>query len=197
MPTERVIEIPWALGQLPQSGTILDVGSCDATYLGTIIQSDRLLHCMDPRDCRASIPAAATFFHDDLIGNKLPRAHYDAVLVLSVIEHIGLPTYGQDPFPNGDVLALAEVAELLKPGAPAIFTVPAGQSKVMSWYRQYSPVALQRLFADWHTEISYWGFDGRRYIPIAEDQVERYDYRDRFDEHAGGGALAGIIARVQ
>ena len=32
MPTERVIEIPWALAQLPQTGTILDVGSADATY---------------------------------------------------------------------------------------------------------------------------------------------------------------------
>src|SRR5689334_11754181 len=56
MPTERVIEIPWALSQLPQSGVILDVGSCDATYLQTIPQTDRTLHCLDPRDCRADLP---------------------------------------------------------------------------------------------------------------------------------------------
>jgi hypothetical protein len=32
MTTERVIEIPWCLQQIPQSGRILDVGSCEATY---------------------------------------------------------------------------------------------------------------------------------------------------------------------
>ncbi len=197
MPTERVIEIPWALSQLPQAGTILDVGSCQATYLNAIVQPDRFLHCMDPRECSMGIPADATFFHDDLIGNNLPRAHYDAVLVLSVLEHIGLPVYGQVPFPDGDILALAEVAELLKPGAPAIITVPAGQSKVMTWYRQYSPVALQRLFADWQIETYYWGFDGQQYVSIVEDQVVNYDYRDRFDGQGGGGALAGIVARVR
>jgi len=194
MTTERVIEIPWCLAQLPQSGRILDVGSCEAVYLGVIQQVDRELHCLDPRDCRSGIPPGAVFHHQSLIGNTLRRGFYDAVLVISVLEHIGLPCYEQEPFPRGDALALAEVWDLLKPGAPAIVTVPAGQSKLVSWYRQYSPADLHRLFADWRHEIHYWGFDGAIYKPIPEEAVEDHDYRDRHDAGAGAGAMAAVMA---
>jgi hypothetical protein len=194
MPTERVIEIPWCLQQLPQAGRILDVGSCEATYLGVIQQMDRELHCLDPRDCSSDVPRGAVFHHQSLIANNLPRRCFDAVLVISVIEHIGLPCYEQEPFPRGDERALAEIRELLKPGAPAILTLPAGQSKVMTWYRQYSPADLRRLFAGWRTEIRYWGFDGLAYRPIPEDEVERHDYRDRLDEGLGAGAMAAVVA---
>ncbi|HKH45151.1 MAG TPA: hypothetical protein VKM72_10850 [Thermoanaerobaculia bacterium] len=194
MTTERVIEIPWCLQQIPQSGRILDVGSCEATYLGVIQQVDRELHCLDPRDCARNVPPGAVFHHQSLIGNTLPRNGFDAVLLVSVLEHIGLPCYEQEPFPGGDALALAEAGELLKPGAPALLTLPAGQSKVVTWYRQYSPADLHRLFAGWRHEILYWGFTGGEYRPIPEDEVERYDYRDRHDAGAGAGAMAAVRA---
>lgn len=195
MTTERVIEIPWALMQIPQSGLILDVGSCDATYLRSIQQSDRFLHCLDQRDCPGDIPAGAKFYNQSIIGNHLPRAAYDAVVVLSVLEHIGLPCYGQQPFSDGDRLALAEIWALLKPGCPVIVTVPAGQSKVVSWYRQYNPVTLHTLFRGWRTTFHYWGFNGARYHPITENEVEQFDYRDQpYHVGAGAGALAGIVA---
>jgi hypothetical protein len=194
VPTERVIEIPWALAQLPQAGLILDVGSCDASYLRDIIQIDRQLHCLDPRPCAGDIPPQAQYFQQSIIGNTLPRNAYDAVLVLSVIEHIGLPCYEQPPFPKGDLSALRAIRPLLKPGAPVIVTLPAGQSKIMSWYRQYSPENIRYLFLGWRFSVQYWGFDGSRYIPIAENVVEKYDYRDQHTIYAGAGAVAGIVA---
>lgn len=195
MTNERVIEIPWALAQLPQAGVILDVGSCDATYLESIIQPDRALHCLDPRDCSATLPRGAVLHHQSLIGNTLPQGYYDGVLILSTLEHIGLPCYGQRPFLSGDHLAVAEVRRLLKRNGIAICTVPAGQSKIASWYRQYSPTDLHRLFSGWQVEMSFWGYDGRSYHPISESEVIDYDYRDRYGDEAGAGALAGIIAR--
>lgn len=194
MPNERVIEIPWMLQKLPQAGRVLDVGSCGAVYLGAIHQPGRELHCLDPRGCPEEVPPGAVFHRMGLIGNDLPRAGFDAVVVLSVLEHVGLPCYGQEPFPRGDELALAEIGELLKPEAPALVTVPAGQSKLASWYRQYSPADLRRVFAGWRAEISYWGFDGERYLPIPESEVEEHDFRDRRDLNAGAGALAAIQA---
>lgn len=195
MTTERVVEIPWALQHLPQSGRVLDVGSCEAGYLAVVQQPGRELHCIDPRECGDQLPRGAVFHRQSLIGNDLPRESFDAVLLLSTLEHIGLPCYGQEPFPHGDELALAEVRRLLKPGAPAIVTVPAGLSKLASWYRQYSPVDIARLFGGWSLRVRYWGFDGVMYQPIAEAEVLDHDYRDRHDENAGAGAVAGILAR--
>lgn len=195
MTTERVIEIPWMLMQLPQSGTILDVGSCDATYLADIPQPGRTLHCLDPRNSNILLPPGVVWHNQNIIGNDLPRQLYDAAVMVSVLEHIGLPVYGQTPFPNGDELALAEVWELLKPGAPLIVTVPAGQLKASTWYRQYNPERLRQLFRDWQAAFYYWGCDGTGYHPIIEAEVEEYDYREYpFMTGAGAGALAGIIA---
>lgn len=195
MPTERVIEIPWALMQLPQSGRILDVGSCDADYLSIIQQSDRELHCLDPRPCSTSIPRGAHFYHESIIGNQLPADHFDAVLFLSVIEHIGLPCYGQRAFSQGDRLALVEAWRLLKPGCPVIVTVPVGMAKTASWYRQYTPALLHDLFSDWRHTISYWVFRDNQYVLADEADAMRQDYRDQpFKPGAGAGALAGIVA---
>ena len=194
MPTERVVEIPWCLQQIPQSGRILDVGSCEASYLGIIQQVDRELHCLDPRDCSCSIPPGSVFHHQSLIGNTLPPRWFDAVLAISVLEHVGLPCYEQTPFPGGDALALSEIADLLAPGAPVVFTVPAGQSKTITWFRQYSPRDLKHLLTGWRFEACYWGFDGFAYHRIREDQVEEFDYRERHDLRAGAGAVAGVVA---
>lgn len=195
MPNERVVEIPWALMQLPQKGVVLDIGSWSATYLDSIPTADRQLHCLDPQDCRDEIPAGAVFHHQSIIGNDLPRHAFDCVLLLSTIEHIGLPTYGQYPFAHGDRLTLAEVAQLLTPNGYTVVTVPVGISKITSWYRQYSPTDLRTLLKHWDAQISYWGFDGSAYIPIEESEVETYTYRYGWTDVQGAGAVAGVVAR--
>ncbi len=196
MINERAIEVPWALAQLPQFGSVLDIGSCDAAYLPAIVQPHRHLHCLDPRDCGATVPPGAVFHHQSVIGNTLPSSFYDAILALSTVEHIGLPCYGQKPFARGDYLAMVEFRDLLKPGGRLIMTVPAGSSKITSWYRQYSPAALRDLLDGWAATICFWAFNGSEYIPIAEERVTEFDYRDRFEHEAGAGAVAGVIASL-
>jgi len=109
------------------------------------------------------------------------------------LEHIGLPHYGSSSVPAGDHLALAEARNLLKPHGKLIVTVPVGRSRITSWYRQYSPDDLHRLFRGWMTEIVYWGFIQGRYQSVNEDQVTTFDY----DYSHGAGAVAGIVARIQ
>jgi len=192
---ERVIEIPWALAQIPQKGNILDIGSCGSLYLEVIHQPPlRELFCLDSRYCRKEIPAGVTFYHQSILGNNLPRSFFDAVLLLSTIEHVGLPCYGQKPVVYGDILAISEVWFLLKPGGRLVLTVPVGCVRVDSWYRQYSPATLKRLLYGWRCTFTYWGFDGSQYVPIGEDEVVKYDYRNRPFVGAGAGAVAGVVA---
>src|SRR5260370_17969392 len=130
MTTERIVEIPWALTQLPQAGRILDVGSCDATYLGAVQQPGRELHCLDPRplDPRSSpLPPGAVFHQESLIGNHLPRDFFDAALVVSTLHHVAPPCYAQTPFADVAKISLADGGELLNPCAPASVTLPEAQ----------------------------------------------------------------------
>jgi hypothetical protein len=196
MSNERVVEIPWLFQNIPQKGLILDIGSCEAVYLDAIPQHDRILHCIDIRECYKNIPTHALFFQESIIGNSLIPYRYDAVVVISTLEHIGLPYYEQDPFQYGDILALAEIKRLLKPGKTALITVPAGRSKITHWYRQYSPDDLKRLFKNWDTNISYWGSKGSQYVTIEIDDVSSFDYIDSMiPETQKAGAVACIIAR--
>lgn len=197
MPTERVIEVPWVLGRLPQSGSVLDVGSCDATYLGAIVQPDRSLDCLDPRPCRPHIPEGARFVQESVFGNALEPRTYDAVLLISVLEHLGLPTYGQPAIRGGDRRALAECARLLKEGGFLLATVPAGRSKVTSWYRQYSPKQIEGLFSGWSFSAEYFGQVGGAYVPIGANDVDAFDYRDRCDGTGGASAVALITATAR
>jgi len=188
---ERSVEIPWALANLPQRGAILDIGSCEATYLSALAQHGRIVHALDARDCRDDIPEAVVFHAQNLFGNSLLPLSYDAILCLSTLEHLGLPHYGSDMIVGGDALALAEMARLLKPAGTLLVTVPAGISKTTLWYRQYSAPDLAHLFAHWHTEISYFGYQSGAYVPITATHLDEYDY----DEERGAGAVACIIAR--
>jgi SAM-dependent methyltransferase len=190
VPSERSIEIPWVLSQLPQAGKILDIGSCEAIYLSTIPQYDRFLHCLDPRNCSDSFPPEAIFHNQSILGNDLPPSFFDCVLLVSTIEHIGLPWYDQKPFPDGDHLTLAEVARLLKPDGYLLMTVPAGAGNVATWYRQYSPPDLKKLLARWDYEIIYMGFQGDSYKLIPEDEVANFSYRPS----QGAGAVACVKA---
>jgi hypothetical protein len=192
----RDIEIPWMLARLPRTGVVLSVGVRDAAHLASLEQPGRKLHCLDTHDFSAALPQRAVFFRQSLIGNTLPRTCYDAVLLFSVVEHCGLPCDGQPPFHEGDRLALSETRSLLRPGGVALVTVPAGQSKVTTWYRQYSPTDLRELFVGWHAEFTFWGFDGNAYTPIPEAEVPQHDYRDRVGMDAGAGSLAAILARA-
>ncbi len=197
---ERVIEIPWALRQIPQQGVVLDVGSCETQYLDVLASHGRVLHCLDVRDCQNEIPANAIMHVESIFGCTLPARNFDAVLLLSTVEHMGLAWYGQKSVMNGDYLAIHECRRLLKANGRLVVTVPAGAGKITPWYRQYSPSALRRLFIGWNVTIQYWGYSPENgYAEIDETEVSRFDYIDDFwdAQHSKrAGAVAGIVAQL-
>lgn len=70
---------------------------------------------------------------------------FDAVVAISVIEHIGIGHYGDPVAGAGDRAAVAEIARVLRPGGRALLTVPFGRTQTDDFQRVYDPERLQTL----------------------------------------------------
>jgi SAM-dependent methyltransferase len=72
-------------------------------------------------------------------------ASFDAVVAVSVIEHIGIGHYGGPEAATGDRHALRQLARVLKRGGRLILTVPFGVSLTNDWMRVYDSRRLADL----------------------------------------------------
>lgn len=116
---------------MPLSGNakVLEVGCCeanwltpaaaawpDASFTGIDIRKSKDANSADGRVSRLR----ASVLNPDLF----PADHFDAVVSLSAIEHIGLGHYGDPLDPDGDSKAVANIWRWLKPGGWFYFDVP-------------------------------------------------------------------------
>lgn len=188
---ERVVEIPYALAHLPQSGAILDVGSCDAPYLACIQLPGRQLHCLDPRPMPP--PMGVPYFQQNIQDFATPERFgtYDGVLMLSSLDHIGLEAYGQPACDGGVESALAAAWHLLRPRGSLVLTVPVGIPKVAGWYRQFAPYELLRLLKQFEiVDAAFYKYWEGKYCLTSAPEVKKCDYRDG----AGAGAVGCLHA---
>jgi hypothetical protein len=155
---ERIVEVPFAmmaLGRLPLGSSILDVGSAESTFPLSAASLGYHVTAVEPRGLPYSHPqletVAARF--EDL---PAPERPFDAVFLISTIEHVGLPAYGVTP--RGDVTPgrgadrelLERIrSELLAPDGFVVVTTPYGERSVDDFERTYDDEALQVLFDGW------------------------------------------------
>jgi SAM-dependent methyltransferase len=92
-------------------------------------------------------PRQVVFVKCDVRGTGLPSNFFDAVVVVSTIEHIGLPIYGQVGFDvDGDVKAIEELRRILKPRGYLITTPFAGRGfRIVPGEGQYDIERLELL----------------------------------------------------
>lgn len=108
---------------------VLEVGCCEANWLtpaadawpeasftGIDVRKSKDANSADGRVSRIR----ASVLNPDLF----PADHFDAVVSLSAIEHIGLGHYGDPIDPDGDSKAVANIWRWLKPGGWFYFDVP-------------------------------------------------------------------------
>ena len=142
---ERLVEYPWCFSRLPETpGSVLDAGSVFNFRL--ILDHPRLrnkqLTIMTLAPELNSYPRDnVTYIYGDLRHTSFPDGHFDAVVSLSTIEHIGLDNtlfYTSDASkkesnPRAYLTAVAEFRRILKPGGVCLISVPCGKAAVRGW----------------------------------------------------------------
>jgi SAM-dependent methyltransferase len=100
------------------------------------------------------------FLQADVLQAELPRESFDVVLNCSSVEHVGLPgRYGVAAEENnGDLQAMGEFREVLKPAGMMLMTIPCGRDAVIApWHRVYGQERLPKLLAGYEAaEECYW-----------------------------------------
>jgi 2-polyprenyl-3-methyl-5-hydroxy-6-metoxy-1,4-benzoquinol methylase len=145
---ERVVEVPFtlqAISALAPPARIIDIGSCESVVPLELASLCYRVTALDIRSYAYAHPnlTAVKASILDWEGDGRP---YDAAILLSTLEHLGLPVYGQTRLQkDADKRAMTRVRRLLRPGGLLVLTAPFGPSHTGETQRTYAAVDLARL----------------------------------------------------
>ncbi|MBM3255692.1 MAG: class I SAM-dependent methyltransferase [Candidatus Omnitrophica bacterium] len=135
-PTDRYIEYPFAVRNLPKPpARLLDVG-CAGSFFPLIlagfgydafavdIRKYAIINKIKYENFR--------FCNESIIKTGFPDNYFDAITAISTVEHIGLSgRYGISEDSSADKIAVAEMKRITKPNGIIILTVPFGKAKII------------------------------------------------------------------
>jgi SAM-dependent methyltransferase len=175
--TERVVEYPFVYQNLAGlTGPILDIGCVHS----------RLPIALASRGCRMVGLDFLPYPHRhpnlqavrrDATGAPFRGASFDAVVAVSVIEHIGIGHYGDPSAEGADRETVREIARILKPGGRCVITLPFGRPLTDDSKRVYDSPHLQRLLAPLRLlHIEYAWSRGGLWTPCTEAEAATVDW---------------------
>jgi SAM-dependent methyltransferase len=183
---ERIVEVPFAFGAiagLQRPARILDVGAAESTTALALASLGHRATALDPRGYPFSHPNLTV---ESVTIEQLhePSDPFDAILLISTLEHVGLGFYGDATGAQGaDRRALERLGQFLAPGGILVLTVPYGEAHVSEKERTYDQETLTDLLQGWTIT--------RREI------VERRDERTWVSVEASGGPAVAMIAATK
>jgi SAM-dependent methyltransferase len=105
----------------------------------------------------------------DILDRPLAGRRFDQIVNCSSVEHVGLSgRYGSGDSTDGDLEAMAIMADLLAEDGRMILTIPVGQDAVFSpQHRIYGAERLPRLLDGYRAvEEQYWAKHGPQWKPV-------------------------------
>ena len=152
---ERIVEYPWLISRLPKnSGTLLDAGS--ALNFGTLIKlpvmKEKTVHVVTLHpESNCFWQNSISYEFADLRDLPLRDNHFDQIVCLSTLEHVGLNTeiYTSErieQLQKGDYrLAAGELWRVLRPGGHLYLTMPFGRPCNLDWLQQFDTAMITDL----------------------------------------------------
>jgi hypothetical protein len=149
---ERIIEQPFvyaAVADLPRRSRLLDIGGGESIVGLALASLGYQVTVIEPRGYPFEHPNLTVF--EGPIEEFETGEPFDAVILLSTIEHLGIGHYadGTEQNATADLEAMKIVAELTAPEGRLILTVPYGPAEVTDLERIYDRDGLLRLLDGW------------------------------------------------
>jgi SAM-dependent methyltransferase len=125
---------------------LLDIGSVGSAFPLRMAGNGFEVTCLDPT-ATPGLVDGVRILRGDIRNTTLPESSIDLITCISTLEHIGLAgRYGiQTADPEGETLAMREMARLLRPGGRLILTVPFGQYAMLPLNRVYTRDRIMEL----------------------------------------------------
>lgn len=148
---ERSIEYPWVAKNITdlQNCCVLDVGAKEGLpSTDLLLNNHNSVYTIDlntsqiPQSTRGLIVKKG-----DIRATPFGNGFFDAVVVVSTLEHIGVPgRYGiEEADETGDFKAMAEIFRILKPGGKVLITVPYGVGRSLPLNRLYTSSRIKEV----------------------------------------------------
>lgn len=132
---------------------ILDMGSVGSLLPLKLAERGHIVYVVDTREYHEKHPNI-TSINKDINSIDFPENHFDEIICVSVLEHIGMSAYGDPVYKTGDELTIKKFAHILKSSGKLLVTMPfAGEYKVLSWKDTYEKIydynSITMLFKNW------------------------------------------------
>jgi Caenorhabditis protein of unknown function, DUF268 len=149
---ERIVELPFAFGallRLEPPAKILDIGAAESTFSLSCASLGYRATAVDLHPLPYSHPNLESVvgrFEDWDPGED----RFDAVFLISTIEHFGLGAYGEVVgTSDADRALIARLRDLLSDKGFLVLTTPYGKAQVDELERTYDDASLSALLDNW------------------------------------------------
>jgi len=195
--SERAIEYPWVYKNIAdlKESRVLDVGAKEGLpTTDLLLENQNIVYTIDINASSSREKGNLIAVKGDIISTSFEDGFFDAVIVVSTLEHIGVAgRYGiSDSNELGDFQAMREIFRVLKPEGRVLVTVPYGLGRSLPLNRLYGAGRIEKLFKDFEIiSRQYFRFEPKykMWFEVPEGMAAKNDW-----DHDPWYALACISA---
>ena len=153
----------------------LDIGSRVDGFIAHLA-CFRKITVIDIRPNNAVIPNVEFVFGDIMSDAGLDLINkFDSISCLHALEHFGLGRYGDPIDPNGHIVALQNISNLLNNGGRLYLSVPIGRQRIeYNAHRVFAPATLPALLSEHYKLIAF------SYVNDLGEMIEPCDENSSF-----------------